>query len=152
MTITFENLHRDIDCNCICLNTKEDCTSIFLRLIKGNDLTINDLQSYCEEGKSLRRNNADCDYICKSRGLSVTIYQPDAEERFVQKFTESKNFFRPLESRVIAYCKLRFKKGAGKVKPTPSRTDCYHHTFFKSDNFSIASIEVLEIVSMNADV
>ncbi|MBF0345637.1 MAG: hypothetical protein HQL06_15595 [Nitrospirae bacterium] len=144
----FDNIHKDIDVNCITDEVRENTTDIFLRKLYKNTLPlhIQDFQSYWEEGKRQPKEK-----ICMLKGVSVFKGGIDEivdtlkkdEKKKDDKIKENKKF-KPKAKQYRYYCSLRFKKDAGKIWKTGSQ----HYTFFKSDSFDTDKLEILEIKSL----
>jgi hypothetical protein len=140
----FEKVHEGTHCKCLNDDAvTENLTDTFARRVKHTPPIVDDFLSYHEEGqKSKRADRDNCDVICKLRG--VTTYKIDAtnEASLKARWVDTVRI-KPRASSL--YCKFRFATGAGKVKHTPSHNDELHHTFFKSDDFVITHLIILEI-------
>lgn len=143
--MTFEDLHRDLDCDCFEPDgIAENTADTFARRVRHNPPRVADFNSFFQEGKPCR-NPDDCEYLCKYRGVSINKVETAREAKLKSTWAEIIRF-RPKTPRL--YCKFRLKEGAGKVWPTPTRNDSDHHTLLKSDQFKMKLVEIIEVVNL----
>ncbi|MBF0591333.1 MAG: hypothetical protein HQL02_04520 [Nitrospirae bacterium] len=145
----FDNLHSDIDCNCITKEVKENTVDIFLYKLYKNDMTIEEFQSYWEKGQKRRHN--PCERICMLKGISVEkAINNDIEIEILSKFKETEEIKPKEKEKYKYYCSLRFRKDAGMVWKTGEGK--YHHTFFKCDDFNVELLEIIEVKPLENNV
>jgi hypothetical protein len=139
----FQNLHADIDFSCTNKDVSENIKDIFTRKMKSSALQDDDFISYWEMGR--RPPIQDKEKVCMSKGLSVNKYENDDDIRnlYNQLFFGASKFKRK-KVRPQYYCKLKFKKGAGKVWLNGNRKP-YHFTFFKSDAFNLSMVGEVQV-------
>lgn len=144
--MTFENLHSDI--NFLCINDLEENTiSVFCKKIKQNELNISDFKSYWEKGKRPRKNKQND--ICNFKGISCNKLANDLsnESAIVKHYFNLRLFKKKYNGNYL--CKFKTKKEAGVFFDNSKLSNPSHHNFFKSDNFSLEKIEVIEIVKIS---
>ncbi|MDQ1266230.1 MAG: hypothetical protein QG635_1382 [Bacteroidota bacterium] len=107
---------------------------------------INDFVSNWEKGK---RPNNGCEDICSNKGISINIYNEESKQIVKKKFY---NMYVNAPQYKPIYCSFKFKSEAGKVKSTPNKNDKYHYTFYKSDEFEIKKIDILETLNLIKNV
>ncbi|QWR78419.1 hypothetical protein [Candidatus Magnetomonas plexicatena] len=136
--MTFNELHRDTDCNCI-ENAKADEGNVFARRITGEKAIANDFKSYWDEGRTVK-DGKNCELVCDHKGVSVYVVNDETEIQ--SKFKEIKAHKR-MSTRFTHYCLLKLKNSAGLLKQ--SGKDKAHYNFFKSDDFQIDKLEIIAI-------
>jgi len=139
----FNNINMDIDFNCIEGNVTENLTDTFTRKIKSSTISSDDFKSYWE--KDRRPKEKDHDSIRKFKGVSVNKINEFTNESYIANVYKITFALRPKSK--INYCKFKLLPNAGKIWETPrvDIPDLSHCTFFKSDQFTLDSLEVLEV-------
>jgi len=140
--ITFHNLHKGIDCDCL-KEAKVDAESRFGRKTNKENLRLSDFKSGYEKGKIIK--NKDCEKICGNRGVSLNIINTETRNAAINKFKE---FFH-LSPGYRPYINIiSFKEKAGMIKETPRNNNPYHCDFYKSDNFTLEYVEQIETIPL----
>ncbi len=138
--MTFEKITNDSECDCL-NKSSENTTNEFIRKLGKPLLEDKDFVSYWERNK--RPLIDDCKNICSFKGISMNLYKNEYEEQILNKYKTTMNINPKKGSH---YLKFKLLQGAGNVKHTPEENDTSHHDFFKSDDFKLENITVLEIV------
>ena len=144
--ITFNKLHEDIqdtlpDCDCI-KDLNEETTSIFIRGIRKDKITIDDFRSYWEEGRCRVKEN--CKTICDNKGVSI-YKQIEGHTKGLERL---KRISQNKPNRVSYACELKFKNNGGFVKEGKN-SPFNHCNFYKSDQFETEKhIETLKIYKL----
>jgi hypothetical protein len=135
----FNNIHKDINHSCITDKVKEDTESYFLRKMYKSTISEEEFQSYWEMGKRTKSQER----ICIFKGLSISRVENGNEEEVLKNFTEDRLktiALKPHAKKHNYYCKLQFRKNAGMLWKTGINK--YHYTFFKCDEFTVASVDI----------
>ena len=138
--MTFNQLHTDTNCNCLDNNNlKQDSQGVYCRRIKEKQIQLSDFQSWWEQGKRPPQSKLkDCQEVCKYKGVSIN---------YLANLEPPQVIINPKHNRLETqyFCILQFKKNAGLLHSTPSKNAPQHHTFYKSDTFSLNTITILQI-------
>lgn len=149
--MTFEKLHEGIAADCDCLavgQCKEDCGNTYARRVQKSKPDIDDFQSYQEERGD--PNKADCDYLCKWRGVSINLITENNEQDVIEEW-KSIISHKPKKLKSSIYCKFKLKQNAGMVAPAASGSSAVqksHCNLFKCDDFSFDRLEVIQVISL----
>jgi len=136
--MTFDNLGFNIDE--ITDDIAENVIDPFTRKLTSAEVREDDFKSYWEMDK--RPNNPDKVRVYK--GLSINKIYEDNEEIIRETYKSTKSF-KPITQYFSHYCIMKFNEGAGKVWDKGCIKKSYHCTFYKSDQFSIDLLNVIEI-------
>jgi hypothetical protein len=140
--MTFDNLKMTSDCFCLD-KAKEDTENKFYRRISDSNLIERHFATHFERG--IGSISTDCTEICSKKSVSVNIAKPSNEEFIYNKYLTTFKF----NPKKGSYCiKFRLKKDAGVIKPEPLIDDESHMNFFKSDKFTLESLDDLEIIKL----
>lgn len=144
--MTFEVLHSDTECNCIC-DALENTNLLFARKISKPSPKSGDFKTHWERNR--RPNSESCNDICLHKGISINFWNNNSEEQIINKYVNTLKF-QSQENKNQRDCILvfRFKKDAGLIKSSPTKNDPSHCTFFKSDSFNIDGIEEVKIIEL----
>ncbi len=75
--VTFDDLHKDLNCDCLISNgIAENTSDVFARRVRDTPPTLNDFTSNYERGHP--QQAADCEYLCKHRGVSMNKIDGDS--------------------------------------------------------------------------
>jgi hypothetical protein len=139
--MTFNALHKDLDCDCLAdSGIVENTSDTFVRWVKAAPPVLDDFDSMHELGAQPKKN--DCDNLCRLRGVSINIANQESEPVIKAQWAEYTRF-RPRLPRT--FCKFKLKSGAGKVWKTPTKTFPYHYELLKSDQFCMEMINLIEV-------
>ncbi|MBT1709266.1 hypothetical protein KK062_13570 [Fulvivirgaceae bacterium PWU5] len=140
--MTFQNLHSDIECNCL-NGTKEDFGSRYGLKTNKNQIRIVDFESHWEKGK--RPESAACEEVCSYKGKSVSLITDANLNEVTQIF---KQLF-PLSPKYKPFLTIvKFADHTGTVKHTPDFINAHHHDFYKCDNFTFENVSQLDSISL----
>lgn len=139
----FEKILKNTDCKCLDGAT-ENNRDVFARLLKKNETEIREksFKSKYEESKEPRDNS--CKSICTNRAVSLALINERNQEK-VLKYISSKFKFSP-KYKSYFLAKIKLKKNAGIIKQMGSQK--FHYDFYKSDEFTIKHIELIEKINM----
>lgn len=145
--MTFKKLLEGLSCPCLD-GTKENTADSFMRVLKRQNIQLqeNDLQSQWEENKKPIGN--DCASLCTNRAISFSILVDNNENMVIKKFEEIFGISPQYKSRYAV--KIKFKNDAGKVKQFGDNK--YHYDFYKSDQFALQYIDVIETIDLKKHV
>ncbi|MCD6594564.1 hypothetical protein J7L68_02670 [bacterium] len=142
--MTFDELHRDLNYNCITDDCKEDTSTIFTRKLAGQEVKEYDFQSHWERGMPRRpiKDNKECEW----RSISINRNHEDITDYYKEKFSTANEIkrIRAGERLPKKYCTFKLIKDAGVVKKGQNRPP-YHCSLFKSDGFSLEKINLINI-------
>jgi len=145
LTMEFKKLHSGTTCKCIDGECKINTDEFFYRRFFGENATKEDFESWEEMGKKHRVPAPNCDEVCSFRSLSITKH---VDEVNIEEFYKTTIKLKPnTEYETPFYCKMKFTDKCGKLKPSKSKKDANHHSFFKSDEFDFTKLS-LEIKPM----
>lgn len=142
--MTFDQLTTDSDCDCLSLGAVENTTDEFLHAVNGPTLGPRDFRSLWEQGRKCAPS--DCAQVCLRKGVSTNL--ASEIEETLEKYRTTVRFSPRMQSRRSHYCRFRCRPGAGMFRHTPRNSDRTHFTFYKSDEFDMASVDVLEIAEL----
>lgn len=135
--MTFENVTKDTTCNCL-VGSSEDTDSTFARVLFKEKPTDKDFYSKWDKGNI----DTDCEKVCGLKGVSVSKVGDETVKNKIVSYYSDIFKISPNYKRGVLIFKL--KKDAGVIKPTPSRGNPYHNDLYKSDTFSLSSVEEVE--------
>ncbi len=138
--MNFEQLHTGTNCNCI-KNAEENTIQVFARKIGSAALQTNDFLSHWEKGIFPAELKA-CQKVCLHKGLSMNLWSEPSRKQVFEKYLNTFRFAPKYKNCILVF---RAKENAGIFDATPTERDPFHFTFFKSDDFSINLLDVLEI-------
>ena len=150
--MTFDNLHENTECNCTS-KSQENLTDFFARKVgkAKTELKERDFKTHHERG-IMASVLDDCSEVCGKRGLSIDIWNEQTKESILQRFMTTFAISPKLKNHLSI---IKFKKGAGVVKHTPVLKPIpnkHHHDFYKSDNFNLDLIELIELIPLKQNV
>jgi len=140
----FDRLHKDTDCNCVD-GAEENISNIFSRAINRNTVREIDFTSNWDK-PPIPKKSINCNNTCKLKGISISrIKESDDKQKVIENYV---SFFKcsPKYKEYLAL--FKFKKDAGLIKNTPSKNIIFHHDFYKSDEFTMAHLEHIELVHL----
>lgn len=137
----------DIECTCL-LAQVEKCTenteATFCRKIDKKTINVKDFRSRWERNKRTINGQEvaadDCQTILALKGISIHLYNDENKNQVLEKYRTTFAFNR----RRAKFAVFRFRNGAGKVKHSPGDGDSAHHDFYKSDDFTLDHIALIE--------
>jgi hypothetical protein len=136
--MTFENLTKDTQCNCL-IDASEDTTATFARVLNKDAATEKDFFSKWDK----EHRGEECENICGLKGVSVSKLESDiVKQEVIGLYNQIFKISPKYKKGVLIF---KFKNEAGMSKSTPDNTNRYHHDFYKCDNFSLNSIEQQEV-------
>lgn len=144
--MTFNQIEKDTNCVCI-KDAFEDFQGVYARKInkKGATPKERDFKSYWEGGKR-PDDETDCNLTCRYKGVSINPWNT-ATKNFVQElFTESVRIS-PKHKKKICIFKLAAE--GGRYRHTPIEGNEDHHDLMKSDQFSMESILLQEMIAID---
>lgn len=148
---TFDKLHEKIEFNCIDEDCIEPDESVFLRGIRDADIQDEKIAESGflsnwedKKGKIKRKYMSNKKDACMRKGVSITKLDSN-EDEFIEKLlgankANNKNFSH--------FCKFRMTKETGRILYTPNDNDKNHHTLYKCDNFSVNTVEIIEVIKI----
>jgi len=150
--MTFNNLHQDVPQNCSCIENatiiKEN--QIYTRFLKYPEIESRYFETHWEKwtkkGKipTFVKQN-DCANICLYKNASVDNYTDENRAWIINYYLKQ---FRVTQKDKNAILVFQLKPKAGLIEHTPSEKNPFHHSFFKEDEFSIDSIEIIELIEL----
>lgn len=140
----FEKLNADTNCTCA-LDGLIDNASHFALKINKENLRENDFKTHWEKGKT----STICDEICSLKGQSLTIVNNQEDlDKTIQVY---KQLF-PISPSYKPFCAIiTLNEDSGVVKLTPIEINPLHHDFYKSDDFTIDKVSLIQTIPL-ADV
>jgi hypothetical protein len=138
--MTFSNIQNDTQCDCL-KEAVDDFDSHYIRKINKSELSEKDFATHWE--RQIRKDATDCNDICSLKAISVNYFSTENIPQIVEHYTTTFNF-NPKKG--CYYIRFRLKKQFGKFKPEPLENDESHYSMFKSDDFVINSLEIIETV------
>ncbi len=141
--MNFEQLLTGTPCNCI-KNAEENTSQVFARKIGSTALQPGDFLSHWEKG-IFPADVKDCQKTCLHKGLSLNLWGETSRHQVFEKYLKTFRFAPKYKNCILVF---RAKENAGVFEPTPTERDPHHFTFFKSDDFSIDLLDVLEILPL----
>lgn len=144
--MTFNDLQIDTDCDCI-KDAFEDFEGLYARKMnkKGTEPKARDFKSYWESGKR-PTDEKNCDATCRYKGVSVNPWNEKTKSFVQELFTESVRIA-PKHKKKICIFKLAAEGGAFRHTPVEGNED--HHDLMKSDQFSVESILLQEMIAID---
>lgn len=146
MSLTYKILQEDTICNCI-EGASPDGSTLFGLKINKDHLRDADFKSKWEKGT--RPSDRDCRNTCSKKGVSLSIIKDGEKDNVVNIF---KSLFPLSPGYKPNFSIVQLSETSGAVKSTPSKLNVYHHDLYKSDQFNVAHINVIEIISLHSDV
>jgi len=146
--MTFENIHKDIECLCAeSSDFIEDDERIFARVIRKPNIREQDFLSHFEKGKLPTQRNPKCAIICSFRGVSVDLWTASTKIKIIDKYI--KDFQINTGKQKDSILIFKNSKDIGVCKSSPSDKNPYHHDFYKSDGFDFTKVDILEIIRIS---
>ncbi|HEY4196062.1 MAG TPA: hypothetical protein VGM63_11035 [Mucilaginibacter sp.] len=106
-----------------------------------------DFKSKWEKGQ--RPTDGDCKSTCSKKGVSLSIIKDGEKDKVVKIF---KSLFPIAPGYKPNFSIIRLAEKSGAVKSTPSRMNPYHYDLYKSDEFDVNQVSVVEIIPLHSDV
>ena len=136
----FEKLHNGIECNCV-KKAVDDFDNKYLRKLRKDQLSEKDFLTHWERG--IGNEETDCEKICSYNGISINQADEKTENIIIEKYKTTFNINPKKGAHLL---KFKIKNNAGKVSHAPLEDDDTHYNFFKSDEFNLETLEVIETV------
>lgn len=143
----FNKITDTTSCNCL-LGTNSNTTDLFVRKVrKSPDLKDTDFRNHIERGKT--PEDAACEQICGYYGVSIEIWNDSSANILLEKYRYTAAISPKAKNNL---CVIRFKEGNGVVKHTPDQQiyNEHHYDFYKDDSFSVADLDLIEMISLNS--
>jgi CRISPR/Cas system CSM-associated protein Csm4 (group 5 of RAMP superfamily) len=139
--MTFKQITSDTSCDCL-KEAFEDNTSIYSRLLKRDTVTDKDFLSKWE------KNNRPegCELTCLMKGVSINKIDSDEVKEKVKDIYRRFKLSPKYKTGVLLF---RLAPGAGVIRHTPSPDNPYHHTLYKSDEFSLDMLTPIDVEILN---
>lgn len=134
----FNKLTNEIEgCNAIGAASTIDTTKHFIRKLKTNEIQEFDFLSNGELGK-VNRSKSDikneCEEFKQSFSVSINSFQ---EQEKVLEIYKMKFKVSPIYKKYAA--SFTFVENSGMIEHTPSKSDDYHYSFYKTDDFNVTT-------------
>ncbi|GAB4036293.1 hypothetical protein [Spirosoma jeollabukense] len=146
--MNFTTVSEGHNCNCY-NNASENCVDTFARKVSDTkDLKIRDFRTHSERG--LIPDNDSCDEICGYKGLSINLWNDQSKRSVTDKFSLTLAISPMIKKPSSKIGVFKFLPDAGKVKHTPNQrngVDTYHYDLYKSDEFVIEKVVLIEMIS-----
>lgn len=136
----FEELHKDIKCDCVS-DCETDILNSYIRKLRKDVPSDMDFKSHWERG--IKPEETDCEIVCSYKGISVNKIDEQNEEQIINKY---KTTFNINPKKGAYYLKFKIIEKSGVYKFTPEDDDPSHYNFLKSDAFDIADLNFVETV------
>lgn len=144
--MSYKSILEGHSCKCLA-NANENYTDLFARKVGDTkDFKLRDFKTHHERGKPVTSNL--CEDICGFRGLSIELWNDESKEYIIEKFVLTVSIS-PMIKPKNQIGVFRLTDGTGKVEHTPNQkhgTEIYHHDLYKSDNFAVEKLEIIELV------
>lgn len=135
--MNFETITKDTTCNCL-EGVAEDTISTFARVLYKEKASEKDFYSKWDKGA----RDTDCEKVCGLKGVSVSkVCDEEVKNKIVSYYSDIFKISPNYKRGVLIF---KIKKGAGVIKPTPSRNNPYHNDLYKSDAFALSAVEEVE--------
>jgi hypothetical protein len=148
--MTFDKIAESNNCNCL-NGCSEDYTNVFARKVGiAKTLKLRDFKTHHERNKVPSQLN-NCKEVCGFRGISVDIWNDESKDIVLKKYFTTIAFSPKYKSNISI---IKLKQDAGIVKHTPVNNPLneFHYDFYKSDNFVIESIELVDLIPLKTNV
>lgn len=134
-------------CSCLDFNDANRL-QFYARRIKRPEVDAANFCTHYERDPSIKLAAlANCAKWCSSTtALSINEWNPQEKENIIRKYLQ--NFDKSKTPRKDAILIFTLPIHLGKIKPTPKHSDPSHHDLYKSDNFDIAAIEIIEVIRL----
>ena len=137
----------DIECSCLLAQIEkcaENTEATFCRKIDKKSIKIKDFKSRWERNKKTINGTEvaedDCAGILSLKGISIDLYSDENKEKVLEKYRTTF----AINQRKVKYAIFQLRDGAGRVKHSPHNGDNTHHDFYKSDEFTLDHIMLIE--------
>lgn len=136
--------------NCNCHTTAlENCVDTFARRVGDTkDFKDRDFRTYFERG--LPSESDSCDEVCGHRGLSINLWNDESKRFVIDKFSLTLAISPMIKKPKSQIGVFQLTKDIGKIKHTPNQksgVDPYHYDLYKSDEFGVEKLTLVEMVS-----
>lgn len=138
--MTFENIINDTNCNCI-ENSFEDTNNEYIRKLKKDKIEDKDFITHWE--RIIGRDSQICKDVCSYKSISIDLCQDNNIGIITNKY---KITFHINPKKGAYYIKFKFDENAGKIVHTNDKNDITHHEFYKSDEFTLGKIKIINTV------
>lgn len=146
--MNFTNLSQGHTCQCH-KGASENCADTFARKVgEAKGLKARDFRTHSERGIIPESN--ECDELCGYKGLSINIWTEQSKSYVYDKFSLTLGISPKLKTPRTQIGVFKILEEAGKVKHTPEQKegiDVYHYDFYKSDEFDIDKLVLVEMIS-----
>ncbi len=115
------------------------------------ELKDRDFKTHYERG-IIASSPDDCSDVCGKRGLSIDIWKEDTKDTVLQRFMTTFAISPKLKNHLSI---IKFKNNAGVIKHTPILKPIpnkHHYDFYKSDNFTLDLVELVELIPLRQNV
>lgn len=146
MSLTYKILQEDTICNCID-GALPDAFTLFGLKINNDRLKKADFRSKWEKGT--KPADGDCKNTCSKKGVSLSVIKDGEKDNVISIF---KSLFPLAPGYKPNFSIIKLSENSGSVKSTPSRLNPYHYDLYKSDQFDVDHITVVEIIPLHTDV
>jgi len=146
--MNFSKIEESTTCDCF-TNTVENTSDSFVRKVRVSpSLKDPDFRSHIERNKK-PSSIADCEEVCGLNGLSFEIWSESSSDLLMKKY-QTTAAISPQSKKNL--CVVKFKLNSGVIKHTPHQEEYneFHYDFYKDDNFSIANLELVDMIQINA--
>lgn len=145
--MAFKKITDTTSCNCL-LGATFNTEDLFIRKVrKSPGLKDPDFRNHIEKGKNIE--DAPCEKICGYYGVSIEMWNDSSANNLLEKYKYTASISPKSNNNL---CIIRFKENNGIVKYTPDQEiyNEYHYDFYKDDSFSVADLELIEMISLNS--
>lgn len=143
LNMTFEKTLKDIDCNCLD-DCYEDYKNNYARYLGKNitNITEESFKSYFEHNK--KPKNDSCPERCSNRAVSFSLINEVNFDAIMNNFEKYFGYSPQFKKYVVI---IKFLENAGLLKQYGTNID--HYDFYKSDEFEIDHLEIIEQIDLN---
>ena len=144
----FEKINDATRCNCL-EGASQNTADLFVRKIrKSPALKDEDFRSYIERGKTPEAG--PCLQTCGYYGVSFEIWNDSSTKGLLEKYRYTAAISPKSKNNL---CVVRFKAHSGLLKHSPDQQiyNVHHYDLYKDDTFFAADLELIEMISLNAN-
>ncbi len=143
--MNFKFIHKNTDCLCAkSSDMLQNDERIFARFIRKPNIRENDFKSYSDKGRTPTKNT--CKAICSFLGVSVSLWNDESKDFIIELY--AKLFKLNMKKKTDSILLFKLKNNIGVCKSTPSEPNPHHYDFYKSDEFDISKVEVIDIINI----
>jgi hypothetical protein len=148
--MTFTKIGLTLDtCNCLSFES-QDLTLYYARRIARPLVVEKDFLTKYEKNPTVFAidTDKDCFKWCHNiTSISINEWNECHKTAIINKYLDL--FDQSKQQRRDAILIFKLTEKAGKIKTTPRDDDATHRDFYKSDNFTITTIEVIDILELS---